>query len=196
MHWPAPEPVDEYWQTLLDLKAQGKVRAVGLSNHDTKQLEMAEASGHVDALQLPFSLINRDAADEIAWCDAHHTGVIVYSPVRSGLLTGAFTAERAAALPAGDWRSRDDGFSGEQLQRNLALMDALRPIADHHGTNVAAVAVAWCLTYPGVTAAIVGARNPRQVDCWIGAPNVDLTPADITNIAAAVRRTGAGHGRI
>jgi aryl-alcohol dehydrogenase-like predicted oxidoreductase len=113
---------------------------------------MAEASGHVDALQLPFSLINRDAADEIAWCDAHHTGVIVYSPVRSGLLTGAFTAERAAALPAGDWRSRDDGFSG--------------------------------------------ARNPRQVDCWIGAPNVDLTPADITNIAAAVRRTGAGHGRI
>jgi aryl-alcohol dehydrogenase-like predicted oxidoreductase len=95
-----------------------------------------------------------------------------------------------------DWRSRHDGFSGEQLQRNLALMDALRPIADHHGTNVAAVGVAWCLTYPGVTAAIVGARNPRQVDCWIGAPNVDLTLADITNIAAAVRRTGAGHGRI
>lgn len=196
MHWPAAEPVEEYWQVLLDLKAQGKVRAVGLSNHDTKQLEAAEALGHVDSLQPPFSLINRDAVDEIGWCHAHDTGVIVYSPMQSGLLTGAFTAERAAALPTGDWRSRDAEFNDEQLHRNLALVDALRPVADRHAANVASVAVAWCLAYPGVTAAIVGARNPRQVDGWIGAPDVDLTAADLTDIADAVRRTGAGHGRI
>jgi aryl-alcohol dehydrogenase-like predicted oxidoreductase len=196
MHWPAAEPVEEYWQVLLDLKAQGKVRAVGLSNHDTKQLAAAEALGHVDSLQPPFSLINRDATEEIDWCRDHDNGVIVYSPMQSGLLTGAFTPERAAALPAGDWRARDAEFSGAQLHRNLALVDALRPIADRHGTNVASVAIASCLAYPGVTAAIVGARNPSQVDGWIDAPNVELTATDRNDIAAAVRRTGAGHGRI
>ena len=196
MHWPAAEPVEQYWQVLLDLKAEGKVRAVGLSNHDTKQLEVAEALGHVDSLQPPYSLINRDAADEIAWCHAHGTGVIVYSPMQSGLLTGAFTAERAAALPPGDWRSGDADFNGEQLRRNLALVEALRPIADRHATSVGTVAVAWCLTVPGVTAAIVGARNPRQVDGWIGAPSVNLTTADLTDIADAIHRTGAGNGRI
>jgi aryl-alcohol dehydrogenase-like predicted oxidoreductase len=193
MHWPAAEPVDEYWQALLDLKTQGKVRAVGLSNHDTKQLEAAEALGHVDSLQPPYSLINRDAADEIAWCQTHDTGVIVYSPMQSGLLTGAFTAQRAATLPADDWRSRDAEFTGKRLHRNLALVDALRPIAERHATNVATVAIAWCLAQPGITATIVGARDPRQVDGWIGAPNVELSTTDITD---AVRRTGAGHGRI
>jgi aryl-alcohol dehydrogenase-like predicted oxidoreductase len=196
MHWPAAEPVEEYWDVLLDLKAEGKVRAVGLSNHDSKQLGVAEGLGHVDSLQPPFSLINRDAADEIDWCRAHDTGVIVYSPMQSGLLTGAFTARRAATLPADDWRSRDAEFSGGQLNRNLALADALRPVAGRHATNVASVAVAWCLAYPGVTAAIVGGRNPHQVDGWIGAPDVELTAADLTDIADAVRRTGAGHGRI
>jgi aryl-alcohol dehydrogenase-like predicted oxidoreductase len=196
MHWPAAEPVEEYWQVLLDLKTEGKVRAVGLSNHDIKQLDVAEALGHVDSLQPPFSLINRDAVDELAWCRAHDTGVICYSPMQSGLLTGAFTAERSAALPAEDWRSRDAEFHGGQLRRNLALVDALRPIADRHATTVATIAVAWCLAQPGVTAAIVGARDPRQVDGWIGAPDVELTTTDITDIAGAVRRTGAGHGRI
>lgn len=195
MHWPAAESVEEYWQVLLDLKTQGKVRAVGLSNHDSKQLAAAETLGHVDSLQPPFSLINRDAVDEIAWCHAHDTGVIVYSPMQSGLLTGAFTAERAATLPANDWRSRDAEFTGDRLQRNLALVDALRPIAERHATNVATVAVAWCLAYPGVTAAIVGARDPRQVDGWTNAPNIELTTADLTDITDALRRTGAGQGR-
>jgi aryl-alcohol dehydrogenase-like predicted oxidoreductase len=103
MHWPPAEPVEQYWQVLLDLKAEGKVRAVGLSNHDRGQLAAAEALGHVDSLQPPFSLINRAATDEIGWCHAHRTGVIVYSPMQSGLLTGAFAAARAAALPADDW---------------------------------------------------------------------------------------------
>jgi aryl-alcohol dehydrogenase-like predicted oxidoreductase len=197
MHWPAPEQVEDYWQVLLDLKAEGKVRAVGLSNHDSKQLEAAEALGHVDSLQPPFSLINRDAgADELDWCHTHDTGVIVYSPMQSGLLTGAFTTERAAALPANDWRSRDTQFTGEQLQRNLALVDALRPIAERQETTVASVAIAWCLAYPGATAAIVGARNPRQVDGWIDAPSIELTTTDLTEIADALRRTGAGHGDI
>jgi aryl-alcohol dehydrogenase-like predicted oxidoreductase len=195
MHWPAAEPVQEYWQVLLDLKAQGKVRAVGLSNHDRRQLDAAEALGHVDSLQPPFSLINRAATDEISWCHTHHTGVIVYSPMQSGLLTGAFTARRAATLSADDWRSRDAEFTGEQLRRNLALVDALRPVADRHTTTVAAVALAWCLTQPGVTAAIVGARDPGQVDGWIGAPEVELSTADLTDIADALRRTGAGHER-
>jgi aryl-alcohol dehydrogenase-like predicted oxidoreductase len=196
MHWPAAEPVEEYWQALLDLKSQGKVRAVGLSNHDTKQLDTAEALGQVDSLQPPFSLINRDAIDEIGWCHAHGTGVIVYSPMQSGLLTGAFSQRRSASLPTDDWRSRDAEFTGDQLRRNLALVDALRPIADRHATTVATIAITWCLAYPGVTAAIVGARDPRQVDGWIGAPDLELTTADTTEIADAVRRTGAGHGRI
>jgi aryl-alcohol dehydrogenase-like predicted oxidoreductase len=195
MHWPAAEPVEEYWQLLLDLKTEGKVRAVGLSNHDRRQLDAAEALGHVDSLQPPFSLVNRAATDEIDWCHAHRTGVIVYSPMQSGLLTGAFTAQRAATLPADDWRSRDAEFNGDQLHRNLALVDALRPVANRHGTTVATIAVAWCLAQPGVTAAIVGARDPGQVDGWIGAPDVELTTADHTTIADAVRRTGAGHGR-
>ena len=195
MHWPAAaEPVAEYWQVLLDLKAEGKVRAVGLSNHDRGQLDVAEALGHVDSLQPPFSLINRAAADEISWCHAHHTGVIVYSPMQSGLLTGTFTAQRAAALPANDWRSRDAEFTGEQLHRNLALVDALRPVADRHNSTVASIAVAWCLAHPGVTAAIVGARGPGQVDGWIGAPDIELSTADLTDIADAIHRTGAGHG--
>ena len=195
MHWPAPERVQDYWQVLLDLKAEGKVRAVGLSNHHRRQIETAEALGHVDSLQPPFSLINRAAIDEINWCHTHQTGVIVYSPMQSGLLTGAFTTERATALPANDWRSRDPEFQGAQLRRNLTLVEALRPVADRHATTVAAVAVAWCLAQPGITAAIVGARDPGQVDGWIGAPTLELTTADVTAIADAVRRTGAGHGR-
>src|SRR5581483_7707609 len=116
MHWPADDgtPLEVYWQTLLDLKAEGKVRAVGLSNHDAAQLEAAERLGHVDALQPPFSLIRREVAErELPWCTARRTGVIVYSPMQSGLLTGTFTAERAARLPADDWRSRSPEFRGE-----------------------------------------------------------------------------------
>jgi aryl-alcohol dehydrogenase-like predicted oxidoreductase len=167
MHWPAGDgtPLGAYWGTLLDLKAEGKVRAVGLSNHDTTQLAEAERIGHVDTLQPPFSAIHRDAAaGELPWCAAHDTGVIVYSPMQAGLLTGTFSLERAASLPADDWRSRSADFTGEGLWRNLALAEALRPVADRHGASVAAVAVAWALAWPGVTGAIVGARRPSQVD--------------------------------
>ena len=197
MHWPPEDgtPIEEYWGTLLELKAEGKARAVGLSNHNVEQLQRAERIGHVDSLQPPFSLIHREAAAaEIPWCAEHETGVIVYSPMQSGLLTGTFSAERAARLPEDDWRSRSPDFTGEGLRRNLALAEALKPIAERLGTSVAAVAVAWTLAWPGVSGAIVGARNPKQVDGWLPAAHLILTRGDLDDIAAAIKRTGAGSG--
>ena len=195
MHWPADDaPVETYWQTLLDLKREGKVRAVGLSNHSVAQLDKAEALGHVDTLQPPFSAINRSAASELAWCAGHRTGVIVYSPMQSGLLTGAFDARRAKALPTDDWRARSPNFTGEGLKRNLALAAALKPIAKRHATTVAAVAVAWTLAWPGVTAAIVGARSPAQVDGWTDALTLELTAADLAEIGRAIETIDAGSG--
>jgi aryl-alcohol dehydrogenase-like predicted oxidoreductase len=197
MHWPPDDgaPLEDYWGTLLELKEEGKARAVGLSNHDAAQLEQAERLGHVDTLQPPFSAIERDAAAaELPWCAEHGTGVIVYSPMQSGLLTGAFTEARAARLDESDWRSGHPDFTGEGLRRNLALADALRPVAARHETTVAAVAVAWTLAWRGVTAAIVGARRPEQVDGWLPAASVELAPEDLDEIAAAIRRTGAGSG--
>jgi aryl-alcohol dehydrogenase-like predicted oxidoreductase len=197
MHWPAEDgtPVERYWRTLLDLKAEGKVRAVGLSNHTVAQLDAAERVGHVDTLQPPFSAIRRDAATTVLpWCAAHRTGVIVYSPMQAGLLSGSFTAERAASLPADDWRSRAPWFQGQALTQNLALADALRPIARRHGTTVGAVAVAWTLAWPAVTGAIVGARRPAQIDGWIDAARLALEEDDLSEVAAALERTGAGSG--
>jgi aryl-alcohol dehydrogenase-like predicted oxidoreductase len=197
MHRPAEDgtPVESYWQTLLDLKAEGKVRSVGLSNHSVEQLGAAERLGHVETLQPPFSAIRREAATALLpWCAAHRTGTIVYSPMQAGLLTGAFTPERAAALPGDDWRSRSPEFQGEGLRRNLALADALRPIAARHDVGVGAVAVAWTLAWPGVTAAIVGARRAEQIDGWLPAAELELTDADLDEVAAAIERTGAGGG--
>jgi aryl-alcohol dehydrogenase-like predicted oxidoreductase len=196
MHWPPQDgtPLDEYWGTLVELRNEGKIRAAGLSNHTIAQLGAAERLGHVDSLQPPFSAIRRDAAGEIAWCAAHRTGVIVYSPMQSGLLTGSFSAERAAALPADDWRTKSPDFRGDALRRNLALADALRPIAERHRTTVAAVACAWTLAWPGVTAAIVGARSAGQVDGWKDALRLELAPDDVAEIGAAIERTGAGTG--
>jgi aryl-alcohol dehydrogenase-like predicted oxidoreductase len=199
MHWPAEDgaALEEYWQVLLDLKQAGKVRAVGLSNHDAKQLEAAEILGHVDTLQPPFSAINRSvAAAELPWCQEHDTGVIVYSPMQSGLLTGRFSQARVASLPADDWRARSPEFASPAIERNLALADALRPVADRHGVGVAAVAVAWTLSWPGVTGAIVGARSPQQVDGWLAAGSLTLTEADLDEIGAAIRETGAGTGPV
>ena len=199
MHWPAEDgtPLEDYWQALLDLKAEGKVRAVGLSNHAVGLLERAEALGHVDTLQPPLSAIRRGAlAAELPWCEAHETGVIVYSPMQSGLLSGRFSADRVAALPSDDWRSRHADFQGDALTRNLAVADAMKPIAARQGVSPAAVAVAWALAMPGVTGAIVGARSPEQVDGWVAAAALDLDEEDRTAIATAIRGVGAGEGPI
>jgi len=197
MHWPAEDgtPIEAYWQTLLDLKREGKVGAVGLSNHNVAQLSAAEILGHVDTLQPPFSAIKREiGAAELPWCDAHDTGVIVYSPMQAGLLSGSFTVERAAALPANDWRSRNKEFTGAALRRNLAVAEAMREVALRHDTTVAAVAVAWTLAWPGVTAAIVGARSARQVDGWIDAAPLSLSAPDMVAIAKEIDRSEAGYG--
>ncbi len=197
MHWPAEDGtrLEVYWQTMLDLKAEGKVRAVGLSNHFAAQLQVAERLGHVDTLQPPFSAIRRDVARaELPWAEANETGVIVYSPMQSGLLSGGFNVMRAANLPANDWRSHDPNFSGDGLRRNLGLAAALRVPAARHYTTVAAVAVAWTLAWPGVTGAIVGARRPSQVDGWLEAATLELDLADLDTIASAIERTGAGSG--
>ncbi len=197
MHWPAQDgtEVEGYWQTLLDLKKEGKIRAAGLSNHSAALLERAEKIGHVDSLQPPFSAIRRGFAEtELPWCRAHNTGVIVYSPMQAGLLTGRFTVARAKALPKDDWRSRNPDFTGAKLEQNLKLADALKPIAARHDTTVAAVALGWALSWPGVTGTIVGGRSPAQVEGWIDAASLELTPTDLQEIAAAIAATGAGAG--
>src|ERR1700748_976740 len=197
MHWPAGDgtPVEEYWQVFTDLKREGKIRAAGLSNHGIVQLEVAEQIGAVDAIQPPFNLIHRDAADDVLlWAREHEAGVIVYSPMASGLLTGAFTAARAARLEPGDWRGGSHEFAEPALSRNLALADALRPVAERHGVTPAAVAGAWTLTFPGVTGAIVGARSPRQVDGWLPAATLELKNDDLSATAAAIQATRAGTG--
>ncbi|HEY9408637.1 MAG TPA: aldo/keto reductase [Jiangellaceae bacterium] len=211
VHWPPAErsleyagagsttgggtPLEEYWQVMADLKQEGKVAAIGLSNHDTEQLDRAEAVAHVDAIQPPFSAINRSAAAEIAWAHAHGTGVIVYSPMQSGLLTGAFSAERVAGLPHDDWR-RDHADFTTGLSANLAVVETLREVANRHDATIASVAVAWALAWPGVTAAIVGARRPDQVTSWAGANSLVLEPKDLDEIAESLVATGAGSGPV
>jgi aryl-alcohol dehydrogenase-like predicted oxidoreductase len=196
-HWPDETGVrvEDSWATLVKLVEEGKVRAAGVSNFDVNLLDRCEALRHVDSLQPPFSLIKRSAAErEITWCATHGTGVICYSPMQSGLLTDRFTAERVAKLAPDDWRGKSPEFLSPNLARNLALRDALRPIARRHGTSVSSVAIAWTLAWPGVTAAIVGARTPEQVDGWIAAGSLELTEADLREIASAIERTQAGVG--
>ena len=196
-HWPDEmgTPIEESWAAMARLVEEGKVRMAGVSNFDVRLLDGCEAVRHVDSLQPPFSLINRKAAAaEIPWCASKGTGVICYSPMQSGLLTERFSAEHMTKLASDDWRRRNAEFQQPNLGRNLALRDALRPIAQKHGTTTSAVAVAWTLSWPGVSGAIVGARTPAQVDGWIRAASLELTAEDLTEIAAAVERTGAGAG--
>ena len=180
---------------MADLVAAGKVRFAGVSNFDVALLERIEPILHVDSLQPPFNAVQRGvAAAEIPWCADNGTGVIAYSPMMSGLLTGRFSHERMAALDEGDWRRGFPEFQEPALSRNLALQDALRPIAERHGVSVAAVAIAWALAWPGVTGAIVGARSPAQVEGRDRRPDLALTDDDLDRIAAAIAASGAGEG--
>lgn len=195
-HWPDPEtPVEDSWEAMARLVEAGKVRTIGVSNFEVVTLERVAAVAPVASLQPPFSLIRRDAGGNvIPWCAAHGVGVIVYSPMQSGILTDSFGAERAAHMPPEDWRTRSPQFRSPALERNIALRDALKPIAARHGVSVSAVAIAWTLAWPGVAGAIVGARSPEQVDGWIAAGALTLTGDELAEIAAAVERTGAGGG--
>ena len=195
-HWPDPStPVEDSWGEMKRLIEEGKVRAGGVSNFDVPLLERCERVRHVDSLQPPFSMIRREAAaDVIPWCDSHGTGVIVYSPMQSGLLTDRFTAERVSQFAQDDWRRSSPEFREPNLSRNLRLRDALRPIAKRYNTTVAAIAVAWTHSWPGVTGAIVGARSAEQVDGWIRAGEIELTRQDLDEIARAIEETQAGGG--
>ncbi|MBI2615163.1 MAG: aldo/keto reductase [Gemmatimonadetes bacterium] len=196
-HWPddAGTPVADSWGEMVRLVEEGKVRWAGVSNFDVRLLKRCEKIRHMDSLQPPFSLIRREAAAKgIRWAAEHGTGVIVYSPMQSGLLTEKWTVGRVRTLAPDDWRRRSPHLQSPAVERNLALRDALRPIAERHGTTVASVAVAWTLAWPGVTGAIVGARSPEQVDGWLAAAKLELWKDDLDEIGQAIKRTGAGDG--
>jgi aryl-alcohol dehydrogenase-like predicted oxidoreductase len=196
-HWPTWDdtPIEESWATMADLVTEGKVRHIGLSNFGVDDLARCEAVRHVDTFQPELNLIARDAADDrLPWCREHGTGVIVYSPMRSGLLTGAFTHERVASLPEDDWRKHNDDLTEPGVSRNLDLVERLGGIADGLGLTLPELSVAWTTAWTEVDGAIVGARRPAQIDGWIGAGAANLTPRDLDDIADAIEQSGAGNG--
>lgn len=198
-HWPDPQvPVEESWGAMGELIAEGKVRLGAVSNFDVPLLERCEKIRHVDSLQPPFSLIDRRVAAEILpWCTDHGTGVICYSPMQAGLLTDSFSEERVALMDRADWRRWHQDFTHfapPALQKNLAFRDRLRPLAKRHGTTVASVAIAWALSWRGLSGAIVGSRSPDQVDGWIGAGALVLTDDDLDEIELALTDLAIGAG--
>jgi aryl-alcohol dehydrogenase-like predicted oxidoreductase len=198
-HWPdeTGTPIEESWGELARQVEAGKIRYAGVSNFDVDLLDRAEKVRHVDSLQPPFSLINREAGSQLfKWTLEHGTGVIVYSPMQSGLLTGRFSAERIANLADDDWRGRNAQFREPNLSRNLALVEALKPIAARRGATLPELAVAWVLSWQGVTGAIVGGRSAEQVDGWVESPLRRLTQEDLDDIAEALVTTGAGIGPV
>ena len=197
IHWPSTDGIaaEDSWATMVDLVDEGKVRAIGVSNYDLELLERSEDVRHVDTYQPELNMLRRTAAaDAIPWCTRHDTGVLVYSPMRSGLLTGHFSPERCAQLPADDWRGGDEDFREPALSRNLALVERLEAIAMEMGASLPALAVAWTLAWPGVTGAIVGARRPEQLDGWIDAATLELDDDALDAVASAIEECGAGAG--
>jgi len=189
IHWPEPdEDVEEGWAACARLKEEGKVRWIGVSNFSVAQLERARRIAPVTSLQPPYSLLRRDIEAEILpWCGAHGVGVLAYSPLASGLLTGAWTRERLAALPDGDWRkAKNPLFQEPRFSRTLEAMAVIRGIALARGVTAGAVALAWVLANPAVTAAIVGARRPGQFADHSAAATLRLTDAERASVAGAV----------
>jgi aryl-alcohol dehydrogenase-like predicted oxidoreductase len=188
IHWPNPdEDVEEGWGAMAELREEGKVRHIGVSNFDVPQMERANALAPVETLQPPYNMLNRGIEEEILpYCGENDIGVIVYSPMRSGLLTGKMTPERIQNMPSDDWRRGADDFQEPKLSRNLELVEKLREIGERHGKSPAEVAIAWTLRHPAVTAAIVGGRRPDQVDGIIGAAEFRLFEDEIEEIEIAI----------
>jgi aryl-alcohol dehydrogenase-like predicted oxidoreductase len=184
IHWPIPDDeIEEGWSTFAELKEEGLVRHIGVSNFSVAQLERAEAIAPVETLQPPYSLLDRDVEDEVLpWCREHGLGVIVYSPMASGMLTGRMTRERIESLPDDDWRSQSDTFREPQLSRNLELVERLKAVGERHGVEPGAVAVAWTLQNPAVTGAIAGFRRPDQVEPIVAAADLELDERDLAEL--------------
>lgn len=193
IHWPRWTPdlpdddIEDGWQTLVDLKKEGKVRNIGVSNFDVAQLKRLVAIERPASLQPPYSAVRRDIETEILpYCEANDIGVIVYSPMQSGLLTGKMTRERIAAFPEDDWRSRSKYFQEPELSRNLKIADLFSEIGKRHGRSAAVVAIAWTLRNSAITGAIVGARQPEQIDGIIAAGEFRLSENEIAEIEKAM----------
>jgi aryl-alcohol dehydrogenase-like predicted oxidoreductase len=184
IHWPNPdEDIEEGWEAMAELKDEGKVRHIGVSNFDVSQMERIGERAPVETLQPPYNMLNRGVEEEILpYCGENDIGVIAYSPMRSGLLTGKMTPERVANLPSDDWRRNADDFQEPRLSRNLALVGLLEEIGREHGRSPGEVAIAWTLRHPAVTAAIVGGRRPDQVDGIIGAAELRLSEDELDRI--------------
>lgn len=189
IHWPDPEEdIEEAWETLAKFKKQGKVRYIGVSNFNVEQMKRIQKIAPITSLQPPYSILRRDIEAEILpFCQKNHIGVINYSPMVSGLLTGKMTRERIASLPADDWRKRNRNFNEPLLSRNLKLIELLRKIGEEHGVEAGVVAIAWTLRHPAITAAIVGARRPSQIDGILPAAVFRLSEEEILRIEDFLR---------
>ena len=185
MHWPEPDPeIEEGWQTLIDLQKQGKVRQIAVSNHSVSQMQRLQNFAPVTSLQPPYSMIARGVEDEILpFCGEQNIGVICYSPMGKGLLTGGITRERMETLSDKDHRTRDPRFQPPQLEVNLQFVESLRTIADDLGWSLPDLALAWVLRRPELTAAIVGARSPEQISQTAAAGDRVLDQSGIDRIA-------------
>lgn len=185
-HWPdtaTGTAVEDSWSTMQELVEDGKVRWAGVSNFDVELLARCEKIRHVDSLQPPLSILKPAAREKvIPWCESNRTGVIVYSPMASGLLTGKYDRSSVNDLAEDDWRRGSPDFQEPGLSRNLAVIEGLRPLAAEAGASLAEVAIAWTLSVPGVTGAIAGARRPEQVDGWVGAGDLELSPQVLDQI--------------
>jgi aryl-alcohol dehydrogenase-like predicted oxidoreductase len=184
IHWPIPDPdIEEGWAALAELKDQGLVRHIGVSNFSVEQLRRVQEIAPVEALQPPYSLVEREAEGELLpFAEREGIGVIVYSPMGSGLLTGAMTRERVAQLADDDWRKHDPRFREPLLSRHLRLVERLRVVADRHDASVGAVAAAWALNNPAVDGAIVGFRRPDQVAPVLDCAGLELDAHDVATI--------------
>ena len=182
IHWPT-EDLEEGLGTMARLQKEGKVRWIGVSNFDVGEMRRAQMIAPITSLQPPYSLVRREVEREVLpYCRSNGLGVIVYSPMASGLLTGAMTRQRAATLPTSDWRSRDVEFREPALSKNLALVERLREVGERYGRPPGQVAIAWALQNPAVTGAIVGARSAKQVEGTVGAADLRLTDEDVAEI--------------
>lgn len=184
IHWPRPdEDIEEGWSTMAALQREGKVRHIGVSNFDVGQLKRAQAIAPITSLQPPYALVRREIEESVLpYCGEQQIGVIVYSPMVSGLLSGRMTRERVMNLPADDWRHRNAEFQEPRLTRNLELVEKLRQFAESRGVTAGAVAVAWALRHPAVTSAIVGARRPDQIDEIVAAAGVQLSDSEAAEL--------------